>query len=158
MLILFYCINVYGIMINNFLWGNILFMARTTSIAFPNMFNVTQNKVAVKEDEASIVNRVRLLILSDPTSLYNSPEFGVGLRKYLWQYNTEAMIQDNIRDQLRVYEPCVNPDQTIFVDGLLFTKSEVEEITAIQFNKIEMTVGLSTIYGDRLEIKLNSEE
>lgn len=136
-------------------------MARTTSIAFPNMFNIAQNSVAVKQDEASIVNRVRLLILSDPTSLYNSPTFGVGLRKYLWQYNnenTKGFIRDNIKDQLRLFEPCVNPDETIFVDGLLFTESEVEQIATMEFNRIEMTIALSTIYGDRIEIKLNGEE
>lgn len=136
-------------------------MARTTSIAFPNMFNVAQNCVAVKEDEASIVNRVRLLILSDPTSLYNSPTYGVGLRKYLWQYNnenTKGFIRDNIRDQLRIYEPCVNPDETIFVDGLLFTESEAEQMTTMEFNRIEMTIALYTIYGDKIEIKLNNQE
>ena len=136
-------------------------MARTTSIAFPNMFNIAQNSVAVKQDEASIVNRVRLLILSDPTSLYNSPTFGVGLRKYLWQYNnenTKGFIRDNIKGQLRLFEPCVNPDETIFVDGLLFTESEAEQIATMEFNRIEMTIALSTIYGDRIEIKLNDEE
>lgn len=136
-------------------------MARTTSIAFPNMFNIAQNSVAVKQDEASIVNRVRLLILSDPTSLYNSPTYGVGLRKYLWQYNnenTKGFIRDNIRDQLRIYEPCVNPDETIFVDGLLFTESETEQIATMEFNRIEMTIALYTIYGDKIEIKLNDQE
>ena len=135
-------------------------MAKTTSISFPNMFDLGRNTIMTKEDNESIVNRTRLLILTDPTSLYNSPEFGVGLKKYLWQYNSEnvrAMIEDNIRDQLRVYEPCVDVKETIFVDGLLFTESEVVDKTAMEFNQMKMTIGLKSIYGDTLTIALNSD-
>ena len=134
-------------------------MSHTTSLSFPNMFDVARNVVATKSDEASIVNRTRLLILTDPTSLYNSPTFGVGLKKYLWQYNTEnvkAMIQDRIKEQLKEHEPCVDADATIFVDGLVFTEAHSELQDMLDINRIKMTVGLVSVYGSKLSIDLNS--
>ena len=65
-------------------------MAETTSLAFPNMFNITANRVSVIENTNSVSNRTRLLILTEPTELYNNPDFGVGLKRHLWQYNTES--------------------------------------------------------------------
>ena len=64
-------------------------MAETTSLSFPNMFNLSNNRVAVDEDLKSVTTRSRLLILSEPTELYNNPNFGVGLKRHLWKYNTE---------------------------------------------------------------------
>lgn len=135
-------------------------MARTTSISFPNMIDVSSNKVAVIEDNASIVNRTRLLFMSNPTEMFNDPEFGLGLKRYLWQYNTpnvKANIQDNMKAQLALYEPQVDHEKTSFADGLLYTGREDDNIHQ-QFNELKMTVGLSTIYGDSLEVKLNSDK
>ena len=56
----------------------------TNSLAWPSMFDVARNKVSVIEDNQSVVNRSKLLILTDPTELYMNPNFGVGLKKYLW--------------------------------------------------------------------------
>lgn len=62
---------------------------KTSSIAWPKMFDISRNKLAVYEDNRSVVNRTKLLMLSDPTELYMEPNFGVGLKKYLWQYNND---------------------------------------------------------------------
>lgn len=128
----------------------------TTSLAFPNMINVAGNCVSVKSGKDSITNRVRLLMLTDPTELYNSPDFGVGLKRYLWQYNTpnvSAVIKDRIVQQLRSYEPCVIPDKTSFADGLIFSPDTENML----YNELKMTVGLRTIYEDDLTISLNNE-
>ena len=128
----------------------------TTSLAFPNMINVAGNRVSVKSDKDSVINRVRLLMLTDPTELYNSPDFGVGLKRYLWQYNTantSALIQDRIIQQLRKYEPCVIADSTSFADGLVFSPDTVQSM----YNELKMTVGLHTIFEDELSIVLNDE-
>lgn len=125
----------------------------TNSLAFPNIFNVSQNKVAVLEGNASIVNRSRLLIMTEPTELYNNPDFGVGLKRHLWQYNTEnqkAIIKDRIIEQLRKHEPCCTPEKTTFADGLLF--SEQSSLPEQKYNELEMTVGIASIYGDMLEV------
>lgn len=135
-------------------------MARTTSLSFPNMIDVARNIVSVKEDNDSIVNRTRLLILSDPTEMYNDPTFGVGLKRYLWQYNTEntkAIIQDRIRDQLREREPSVDADETVFADGLLYTGSASDN-TAMEYNQLKMTIGLKTTYEDQITLDLSSDD
>ena len=135
-------------------------IAKTTSLSWPNMFDVARNVVSVKTDNASIVSRTRLLLLSDPTELYNDPEFGVGLRKYLWQYNnanTKAIIQDRIVSQLNAREPCVDASKTVFSDGLLYSGSDVD-ISAVNYNQLKMTVGLQTIYQDELTVELNSDD
>lgn len=133
-------------------------MSRTNSIAFPNMLDPARNQVSIIEDGPSIVNRTRLLFLSEPTELYNEPEFGLGLRRYIFQYNTEnvrAMIQDRMKEKLREYEPCVDPDKTSFADGLMFTGSNDALSLYQDENRLKMTVGLSSIYGDELEVTLN---
>lgn len=132
-------------------------MANTTSWAFPNMIDPIRNQVSVLTDNASVVNRSRLLMLSDPTSLHYNPTFGVGLKKYLWQYNTsntKARMKDNIKEQLREHEPCVIADDCQFEDGLLFSEETPSEEN---FNQIKMTIGLRTIFGDDLSIELDNE-
>ncbi len=134
-------------------------MAETTSLAFPNMFNIAANQVSVIEDTASVANRTRLLILSNPTELYNNPDFGVGLKKHLWHYNNEnerAVIKDEIVNQLRLHEPCVYPEQTKFADGLLFTGKGDANAT-MNYNSVELTVTLQTIFKEEAKVTLNSD-
>lgn len=134
-------------------------MNNTTSIAFPNMFDVSHNRLSVYEGNRSIVNRTRLLILTDPTELYNSPEFGVGISRYLWQYhtaNTRAMVEDRIKEQLRAYEPCVDAELTAFSNQLLFSEDQ-DRLDTVEdnLNHFKMTVGLSTIYEDKVDVILD---
>ena len=98
----------------------------------------------------------RLLFLTEPTELYNSPTFGVGLKRYLFQYNnenTKAMMKDRMIDQLRLFEPCCDAAATEFADGLLFSGSN-DTITSQPFNRLEMTVALKTVYGDTAKVDL----
>lgn len=129
-------------------------MSSTNSISFPNMIDVARNRVSVVKDSASVVNRTRLLLLTEPTELYNSPEFGAGLKRYLFHYNTEntaAMIQDMIRKQLLEYEPYVDSTKTVFT-----TKSNDENELATQYNKLHMTVGLVTTFGDSVTVEIDN--
>ena len=135
-------------------------MAQTTSIRFPNMFDAARNTVNVVEDKESVVNRTRLLMLTEPTELYNEPNFGVGLKRYLWQYNTptvKGIVQDRIKNQLNLWEPCVYSEQTEFADGLLFTEGQSSASTA-SFNDLKMTVKVSTVFGDEAEITIENEQ
>ena len=132
----------------------------TNSLSWPRLFDVSRNCVAVKKNNASIVSRTRLLILSDPTELYNDPTFGVGLRKYLWQYNTEntkAIIRDRIVEQLRDREPSVIADKTQFADELLYTGTPTDN-TIMEYNQLKMTVQLMTKYEDKVSVELNSSD
>lgn len=134
-------------------------MAETTSLSFPNMFNLTSNQVAVDEDLKAVTTRSRLLILTDPTELYNNPNFGVGLKRHLWKYNTEnekALIKDRIVEQLRLHEPDVVPEKTQFTDGLLFTGNNNGLTSATSANEINMTVAMLTTFGKEISLDLNS--
>jgi phage baseplate assembly protein W len=134
-------------------------MANTTSLAFPKMFDISQNKVSVLTDSISIVSRTRLLMLTDPTALYNEPEQGVGLRRYIGRYNTEnvkAEIKDRIIEQLREHEPCVVPDKTDWADGLIFTGQPND--VQLKPHKLEMTVALKTIYDSTASVDITLEE
>lgn len=136
-------------------------MSRTNSVAFPNIFDVARNQFAVAEDDASIVNRSRLLILTEPTELYKEPNFGVGLKRYLWQYNTDnqkAIIVDRIKEQLALHEPCAQAEKTQYAPGLLFTDDVTERNLVQDSNRLKMTVSIATIYGDTAEIKFDNQE
>ena len=133
-------------------------MAETTSLAFPNMFNITNNQVSVLEDGNSVANRTRLLILSEPTELYNNLNFGVGLKRHLWKYNTESekgLVKDKITEQLRLHEPCVEPDKTQYSDGLLFSGVPSQN-TALDGNTLALTVALQTVFKKEVKVELNS--
>lgn len=131
-------------------------MANTTSLSFPNLFNISQNKVAVAEDNASIVNRTRLMMLTQPTELYHSPNFGLGLREHLWKYNNnneKAIIKDKLIQQLRLHEPCVIPEKTEFIDGLVYSGTDTDSITQ-DYNSLKLTAVIATKYGDTLDIDI----
>lgn len=136
-------------------------MAHTTSLSYPNLFDVARNTIAVKEDNDAIVNRTRLLMLTDPTELYNSPTFGVGLKRYLWQYNTanmKAIIEDRIKEQLAEHEPYVDAEMTSFADGLLFSESNNDVPSLLSdMQQLKMTVGLQTIYEEELNVQIDLE-
>lgn len=124
------------------------------------MFNIATNRVAVYEDLQSVTNRTKLLLLSSPTELYNNPDFGVGLKKYLWQYNTantRAIIEKNIKDQIALYEPCAIPEETIFADGLQYTGNVLGQDTVQNGNELNMTVAITTTFNSKATIDLNSD-
>lgn len=134
-------------------------MGTTTSLAFPCMFDVAHNQVSVLNGYSSVSNRVRLLMLTEPTELYRNLDFGVGLKRYLWTYNTEnqkAIIKDRIAQQIKKYEPCVESDNIQFSDGLLVTGTEESVGRPEDSNKLKLTLKLTTTFQDRLEIDLNS--
>ena len=132
----------------------------TSSLAFPRMFDVTRNRVSTYQGNRSIVNRTKLLILSNPTELYNEPTFGVGLKRYLWQYNTantKALIQAKIVEQLKASEPYVDAEKTVFADELAYTGESLYQGTPIEDNELKMTVRLQTIYKDTLNVSIDIE-
>lgn len=134
-------------------------MPSTTSWGWPNMFDVARNVVSVANDTTSVVNRVKLLILTEPTELHMNPNFGVGLKRHIWQYkneNQKAIIKDRIIEQLRLHEPSVKAEETQISDGLLFTGNS-EGNHAQDYNRLKMTIALTTVFGDSVEVKLNNE-
>lgn len=115
-----------------------------SSFSFPNMFDVSRNKINLYTDARSITSRVRLLMLTDPTELYMCPDFGVGLKKYLFTYNNDntiALIRDKLIEQLRKWEPSVQADQTKVTRGLDYTETDSAG-SAANINKLSLTVTL----------------
>ena len=134
-------------------------MANTTSWNFPNIFNVAQNTVSVKEDEASIANRVRLLILTELTEVYNDVNQGVGLKKYIGRYNdinVRTELKSKIIEKLRMYEPDVIADKTLWSDELEFTNTDNNIGTGTTGDKLNMTIALQTVYGTVVTVDLST--
>lgn len=135
-------------------------MSNTTSLNFPYMFNVSQNRVSIISDNKSVANRTRLLILTDPTELYNNPDFGVGIRKHMWKYNTDnekSIILDNIKSQLKLHEPYTIAEDTSYADGLLFTGGLAEEKVS-KVNELEMTIALNTTFKQQTTVRIGEED
>ena len=128
---------------------------QTSSLNWPNIFDVSRNRCAVAEDNASIVSRTKLMILTEPTELYMNPSYGVGLKRHMFKYNTEnekALIKDRIVAQLKLWEPRVDADKTQFSDGLLYT-GDINTIGQ-DYNTLNMTISLITTYGDTVTVEL----
>jgi hypothetical protein len=131
-------------------------MANTTSLAWPNMFDVARNRVSVNSDDVSVTNRTKLLFMTDPTELYNNLNQGAGLRQYLWNYNSDntvAMIQSNMVEQLRLHEPSVYPDKTAFTNTLLSGDTQPDSSNS----KITMTVAMQTVFGSTVTVNLGQQ-
>lgn len=127
----------------------------TNSLGFPNMIDVAHNSVNVLHDNESILNRCKLLILTEENELYNSPDYGVGLKRHLWKYisnNERAIIRDRIAAKLRVYEPCCDADKTSYANGLI--SSDYDE-TDSDMTHLKMTISIRTILGDDVSIDLS---
>lgn len=128
---------------------------QTSSLNWPNIFDVSRNRCAVAEDNSSIVSRTKLMILTEPTELYMNPSYGVGLKRHMFKYNTEnekALIKDRIVAQLKLWEPRVDADKTQFSDGLLYT-GDINTIGQ-DYNTLNMTISLMTTYGDTVTVEL----
>lgn len=131
-----------------------------SSWSWPNLFDVSRNQVNLYEDTKSITNRVKLLMLTEPTELYMSPNFGVGLKRYLFTYNNDntiALIRDKLVEQLRLWEPSVIPDDTKVVRGLL--SSQPSDLTTVtdKMSKLELTVTLKTIKQQEISFDITED-
>jgi len=129
-----------------------------SSMSWPNMFDVARNKVNVYTEMKSITNRVKLLMLTEPTELYMNPRFGLGLRRYMFQYNNDntiAMIKDKLVEQLRMWEPRVIPEKTEVVRS---AENSGLSGNAINNNNLSLTVTLTTIYGVTGTVEINETD
>lgn len=130
----------------------------TSSYNYPNLFDVARNKVAIAQDLNSITSRVKLLLLTEPTELYMEPSFGVGLRKYVFQYNNDnvlAQIKDKIIEQLTLWEPCVEPEATEVTRGLEYT-GDIDRQDNL--NILMLTVKLKSIYGQSITVDIHQSD
>lgn len=138
-------------------------MENVTSWSWPNMFDVARGQINLYSDTRSIVNRVKLLLLTEPTELYMVPNFGVGLKKHLFKYNNDnviAIIRDELIEQLRLWEPCVIPEETKVTRGLTYTKNVMDGITNIseEMNDLNLTITLTTSYSQVISFGITAAD
>lgn len=133
-----------------------------SSWAWPNMFDVARGKVNLYSDTKSLTNRIKLLLLTEPTELYNVPNFGVGLKKYVFRYNSDnipAMIRDELIEQLRLWEPDVIPEETqVERKEVASTQSLTVNSVGEAANKLELTVSVTTRYMQQVSFGVSSED
>lgn len=132
----------------------------TSSLGFPKMFDVARNKINTYVDRPSIASRVRLMLLTDPTELYMNPSYGVGLKKYMFQYNQDnivAQIRDKLVEQLKLWEPSVVADKTDVVRGLLYSGRDSIASVADD-NQLKLTITVYSIYGETINIQVSGTD
>ena len=94
---------------------------------------------------------LKMLILTIPGERIMYPEFGVGLRKYLFENNTpdtDSEIKGNIAQQVSIYLPYISLDNIIFrvpennpdlfpntmSVAIFFTITPIQEKTLLEIN------------------------
>lgn len=91
----------------------------TNSFAYPHMFDPTSGKCMMKEDYASIVNRVGLLIRSYEGEEFLFPEFGSQFPDALLSYNSQARVKkakEDITTAITKFEPFVESSMIQIAD------------------------------------------
>ena len=133
-----------------------------SSWSWPNLFDVSRNKVNLYAGTQSIKNRVKLLLLTEPTELYNEPRFGVGLRKHIFKYNNDnviALIKDDLIEQLRMWEPGVIPEETtVERSGNNHPDPNNLEVTSKEMNTLELYISVKTIYLQTVDLTITSAD
>ena len=83
----------------------------TNSFSYPHVFDATSGRCIMKEDYASIVNRVGLLIQAYEGEEFLFPEFGSKFPDVLLSYNSQARVQkakEDITASITKFEPFVD--------------------------------------------------
>ena len=115
----------------------------TNSFAYPNLFNAATGNCDLKEDYASIVNRVGLLIRAYKKEEFLFPNFGSYFPDILLSYNIASVIEkakENIKNAIAEFEPYVDSRQikindlsegnTVKLQVVLVLDKNYEEIAA----------------------------
>jgi len=93
------------------------------SVALPLRRDTTDGFVMIKKFKTLVRQNLKMLILTVPGERIMDPEFGVGLKTYLFQNfheGTLAEIDAKIREQAAKYLPVVS------IIGLSFDQSEMD--------------------------------
>ena len=115
----------------------------TNSFAYPNLFNAATGNCDLKDDYASIVNSVGLLIRSYKKEEFLFPNFGSYFPDILLSYNISSVIEkakENIKNAIAEFEPYVDSRQikindlsegnTVKLQVVLVLDKNYEEIAA----------------------------
>ena len=92
------------------------------SLDFPNIFSNTRTNLI--EDHEATYSNLRLLLLSEKTSLFGDPYFGTLLKRVLYEQNSvilQDLIIDEIYTAITIFMPQIRlkrSDITVTSDGV----------------------------------------
>ena len=82
------------------------------SLSFPSMFNMASTKVY--SDHEATASNLKLLLLSDKTSLFGDPYFGTNIRKFIFDQNNKVLrdiVVDSIYTAILQFMPQILVDR-----------------------------------------------
>lgn len=129
----------------------------TNSFAYPNLFNAATGNCDMKEDYASIVNRVGLLIQSYKKEEFLFPNFGSYFPDILLSYNTTAVIEkakENIKNAIAEFEPYVDSRQIKINDESQGNKVRLQVILVLDKNYEEIAATLEWTWDETQGVKV----
>mgnify|MGYP003649644803 CR=1 FL=1 len=87
-------------------------MAQGLSVALPLRIDETDGAYGLNKDIMSMAEQnIKMVILTSPGERMMIPDFGVGIRRYLFEQNTSsvaATLKERIQNQINKYVPYVN--------------------------------------------------
>lgn len=123
----------------------------TNSFSYPNLFNAATGHCDTKEDYASIVNRVGLLIQSYKTEEFLFPNFGGYFPDILLSYNGSAAIEkakNDIKNAIVEFEPYVDGKQIKITDESEGNHVKLQVILVLDKNYKELAGTIEWTWDD----------
>jgi hypothetical protein len=111
-------------------------MAEGISLALPLRMNETDGAYALNKNIISMAEQnLKMVILTAPGERVMEPNFGVGVRNYLFEQNTAAtagIIKKNIEQQVKAYLPYIQiSDLQVFSPPAQYTSSNALDNTRL---------------------------
>ena len=102
---------------------------------------------------------LKMLILTNPGERIMIPEFGVGIKTYLFQNATQVTfdtIEENIRQQARVYLPYITIDNITFLSERNdFVEAGIEPSSLSNYLHIQIRYRIPSIFiSDTLSLEI----
>ena len=124
----------------------------TNSFAYHNLFNAATGNCDLKEDYASIVNRVGLLIRSYKKEEFLFPNFGSYFPDILLSYNVSSVIEkakENIKNAIAEFEPYVDSRQIKINDMSEGNKVKLQVVLVLDKNNEEIAATLEWTWDEK---------
>ena len=96
------------------------------AVALPLRLSEADGFVMIKGFRRLVKQNLKMLILTIPGERVMEPEYGIGMKKYLFSsfhQNLYADLENNIRRQVKIYMPAVK------IEGVLFNASDPDNQT-----------------------------
>ena len=113
------------------------------SINFPDMVNNTTTNL-IKDKEATASN-LKILVMSDKTSLFGDPYFGTLLKKYIFEQNN-VVLRDLIVDEIYTAIKIFLPQILVTRKDIIVTSNGVDIFARVKcLNLLDYTTNIYNI-------------